>query len=247
MAMRDCFVIAPIGDDGSPTRKWSDQVLKFVITPALNKCDYTPIRADTMPTPGLITSQVIKRVVEDPLVVADLTGQNANVFYELAIRHASRKPLVQLIKKGQVLPFDVATMRTIDIDLQDPDSIEKATEELVAQVKELDEVERIDTPISSTLDLLLLAKSADEDQRTLADVLTELASVSATVRRIEKRLPNPLLEAMKNAMLGAADRHWRVQVPPVDTGSLSEQIEALTVTAIKQQSSADDPDDEPSG
>jgi len=54
-----CFVIAPIGDADSDTRKRSDQVLKHVIRPAVTGCGYVAIRADEIDKPGLITSQVI--------------------------------------------------------------------------------------------------------------------------------------------------------------------------------------------
>ena len=105
---KNCFVISPIGEPDSETRKRADQILKHVVKPAVGECGYTAVRADEIDKPGIITSQVIQRVVTDPLVVADLTERNPNVFYELAIRHALRKPLVQLIKKGEQIPFDVA-------------------------------------------------------------------------------------------------------------------------------------------
>jgi hypothetical protein len=78
-----CFVMAPIGDPESETRKWSDQVLRHVIKPATITCGYTAIRADEIDKPGMITSQVIQHVVNDPLVVADLTERNPNVFMNL--------------------------------------------------------------------------------------------------------------------------------------------------------------------
>ena len=108
-----CFVISPIGESDSDTRKRADQILRHVIKPAVEQCGYIATRADEIDQPGIITSQVIQRVVEDPLVVADLTERNPNVFYELAIRHALRKPLVQIIKKGEQIPFDVAATRTV--------------------------------------------------------------------------------------------------------------------------------------
>ena len=101
MADKACFVISPIGLPDSDTKKRSDQVLKHIIKPAVNACGYTATRADEMSEPGLITSQVIQRIVDDPLVVADLTESNPNVFYEMALRHAVKKPLVQLIAKGE--------------------------------------------------------------------------------------------------------------------------------------------------
>ena len=59
------------------------------------------------PRPGLITAQVIQNLVEWELVIADLSEHNPNVFYELAVRHALKKPIVQLIQAGQKIPFDV--------------------------------------------------------------------------------------------------------------------------------------------
>ena len=70
--------------------------VKYVIVPAVEACQYQAIRADQISEPGMITSQVIQHIVDDPPVVADLSGRNPNVFYELAIRHILRKPLVQL-------------------------------------------------------------------------------------------------------------------------------------------------------
>jgi hypothetical protein len=57
--MPDCFVIAPIGEDGSPIRARSDQIFNHVIKPVAKECGFEAIRADKIPEPGLITSQVI--------------------------------------------------------------------------------------------------------------------------------------------------------------------------------------------
>lgn len=149
MATKTCFVIAPIGEAGSDIRKRSDQVLKHVIVPAVDACGYDALRADQISEPGMITSQVIQHIVDDPLVIADLTGWNPNVFYELAIRHALRKPLIQMIKRGEQIPFDVAGTRTIYVDHKDLDSVEEAKEEIGKQVKALEkDPSNIETPIS---------------------------------------------------------------------------------------------------
>ncbi len=55
-----CFVISPIGDPDSETRKRSDQVLKHVVRPAATSCGYKAVRADEIDKPGMITSQVIQ-------------------------------------------------------------------------------------------------------------------------------------------------------------------------------------------
>ncbi len=194
MVEKHCFVIAPIGETDSETRKRSDQILKHVIAPAATKCGYTSTRADQISEPGMITSQVIQRIVDDALVIADLTERNPNVFYELAIRHAIRKPLVQLIKKGEQLPFDVAGTRTIYVDHHDLDSVEEAKNEIVAQIKALEaDSTTMETPISVSLDLQLLKQSDNPEQRSLADVLSVMSELRSVVGGVEKRLENPEL------------------------------------------------------
>lgn len=189
MALKACFVIAPIGESDSDTRKRSDQILKHVISPAVDSCGYKATRADQISEPGMITSQVIQKIVDDPLVIADLTERNPNVFYELAIRHVIRKPLVQLIKKGEQIPFDVAGTRTIHIDHHDLDSVEKAKKEIIEQIKSLEaDSSTQETPISVSLDLQLLRQSDNPEQRSLADVLSVITELRSSVLGIEKKL-----------------------------------------------------------
>ena len=192
MPKKACFVIAPIGEPESDTRKRSDQILKHVISPAAAECGYETTRADQISEPGIITSQVIQRVVDDPLVVADLSETNPNVFYELAIRHGIRKPLVQLIRKGEQIPFDVAGTRTIHVDHHDLDSVEQAKNEIVAQVRSLEkDSSTLETPISVTLDFQRLRQSDNPEQRSLADVLSVISELRTTVGGLEKRLDDP--------------------------------------------------------
>ena len=188
-----CFVIAPIGDENSETRKRSDQVLKHVIKPAASDCGYKAIRADEISEPGMITSQVIQHVVEDPLVIADLTDRNPNVFYELALRHTIKKPLVQLIRKGDNIPFDVAGMRTVPVDHHDLDSVEESRKEIVAQIKAVEKKkpEQIETPISVSLELQQLRQSDNPEQRTLADLLSTISEVRTAVSMLDKKLSSP--------------------------------------------------------
>ena len=192
MPEKKCFVISPIGEPESETRKRSDQILKHVISPSLLECGYTPTRADQISEPGMITSQVIQHIVDDQLVVADLTDRNPNVFYELAIRHAIRKPLVQLIKRGEQIPFDVAGTRTIHVDHHDLDNVEEAKKEIIAQVHSLEkDPSRLETPISVSLDLQLLKQSDNPEQRSLADVLSVISELRSSVANMEKRLESP--------------------------------------------------------
>jgi len=179
-----CFVIAPIGEDDSDIRKRSDQIFKHIIDPIATKHGYKAIRADHVEKLGSITTDLVEHLLKDPLVIADLTDHNPNVMYELAIRHAVRKPVVQLIQKGEKLPFDVAQQRTISVDHKDLDSVEAARERLSRQIGlvEKDPTE-VDSPVSIALDTSILKTSAKPVESILVEILSLLQEVRADQNR----------------------------------------------------------------
>jgi hypothetical protein len=114
--MAKCFVIGPIGEAGTAIRADADDFMKYIVTPVVTSKEFgyePPIRADNLNDPGRITSQIIKLLIDADLVIADLTGNNANVFYELSLRHAIGKPVVHMALEGTRLSFDVRDNRTI--------------------------------------------------------------------------------------------------------------------------------------
>ncbi|MEO6232747.1 MAG: hypothetical protein ABJB11_17245 [Ferruginibacter sp.] len=183
-----CFVISPIGEPDSQTRKRSDKILKFIIIPAVEKFDYEAIRADQISEPGIITSQVIQKIVESDLVIADLTDKNPNVFYELALRHAIKKPLIQIISKDDTIPFDIAATRVIRFDIQDLDSVENAKTEIANQILivKSGKVE-FDNPISISFDIKKLNESGNPEQRSIADIVQSLSEIRGIVTNLESK------------------------------------------------------------
>ncbi|MFZ2869781.1 hypothetical protein [Zavarzinia sp.] len=111
-----CFYITPIGEESSEQRAHSDLFLGNIVEPALEAFGLKVIRADTIDKPGMITRQIIEYITRARLVIADLSFHNPNVFYELALRHATRLPVVQIVRTGDSIPFDVGQIRTIRID-----------------------------------------------------------------------------------------------------------------------------------
>ena len=116
---KTCFIVSPIGSTDSEQRKHADLVLTALIEPALADLGLTAVRADQIGSPGLITSQVIDHVARAALVIADLSFANPNVYYEVALRQAARKPMVQITRASDPLPFDVGQFRTYVIDMSD--------------------------------------------------------------------------------------------------------------------------------
>lgn len=108
-----CFVITPIGGDATETRRFADGILEGVIKPILEPQNFKVIAAHQLTESGSINKQVIEHVLYADIVIANLTGLNPNVMYELAIRHTAFLPVVTIAERGTSLPFDVIDERTI--------------------------------------------------------------------------------------------------------------------------------------
>ncbi len=191
-----CFVVGPIGDEGTEARARADALLKHIIKKVLEAPPFGMVvtRADEM-EPGLITQQIIERVVNADLVVADLTDRNANALYELALRHVTRKPVVHMLLAGQKLPFDIADQRTIYYDTKDLDVADQAKEDLKKQADAvLKNPEAADNPIMAALTVLRLRDSTTSTDQALARVLTELGELREDLRIVRRTLAPPVAE-----------------------------------------------------
>jgi hypothetical protein len=154
-----CFYITPIGEEGSEQRKHSDLFFHSIIEPVVEKFKLQLVRADKISKPGLITNQIIEYLLKSKIVIADLSYHNPNVFYEIAIRHICRKPIVQIKRALDNIPFDIQQVRTISIDTTDiytlVPKIETYKSEIASQIRSaLENPELVDSPLTQHYDYL---------------------------------------------------------------------------------------------
>lgn len=189
VALRRCFVVSAFGANSEEQLRHK-QVLRHLVRKVLGT-RFHVIRADEIDDEGLITNQIIEHLLEDDLVVADLTGLNPNVFYEVAVRHAARKPIVHLITAGEEIPFDVANMRAVPYALDDPDALEAAQEELARKVRAIEEADWVaaPNPISAAREVFLLQESEQPEIKAAGDVLGAVGALRDEVRTLARRIP----------------------------------------------------------
>jgi hypothetical protein len=181
---KKCFVISPIGTEGSPERERADTVLKYLIKKALSP-EFDVIRADDDTNPGAITPRIVQSILEADLVIADITGSNANVFYELAIAHGYRKPTVHLQESSEHPPFDIKDMRILAYDTTNPGRLEKAQESLKAFVASaLQNPEAIETPLRTAHQFEAARASGDVVAQTNVQVMEAIEDLRTEVRSI---------------------------------------------------------------
>jgi len=115
-----CFVLMPFGrkPDTTGVSIDFDAVYRQLIAPAIQDAELEPIRADEEMAGGIVHKPMFERLILCEYAVADLTLANANVFYELGVRHAVRPySTVLLFASGTRLPFDVQLDRALPYHL----------------------------------------------------------------------------------------------------------------------------------
>lgn len=102
-----CFTIMPFSD-------WFQDYYEHIYVPAIEAADLKSCRADDLYRPGTIVQDIWDYTKSAKLVLADLTGRNPNVFYELGLAHALAKPVILLSETIDEVPFDLRALRVIE-------------------------------------------------------------------------------------------------------------------------------------
>jgi hypothetical protein len=111
---KDCFIIMPISEtEGYPTGHFK-HVYDNIISPSCEMAGYKPLRADEVKATNLIHLDILKKLIETPIAICDLSSRNPNVLFELGIRQAFDKPVVLIQEAGTPKIFDIAPLRYLE-------------------------------------------------------------------------------------------------------------------------------------
>lgn len=209
-----CFVLMPFGQKPTTAGKIIDfdAVYHDLIEPAIRAADLEPIRADEEMAGGIIHKPMFERLILCEYAVADLTTANANVFYELGLRHAVRPSSTILLfaKNTGQLPFDVAPLRSIPYEIGadgKPDQIATITPILAERFQEARK-HMTDSPVYQLVD------GFPDIQRLKTDVFRDRVTYSERVKQRLAEARRQGLEAVR-----AIEQALSQQTKIIDTES----------------------------
>ncbi|MEX5218025.1 MAG: DUF4071 domain-containing protein [Nitrospira sp.] len=183
-----CFVLMPFGK--KPDLAGSiidfDAVYQSLIAPAVSESGLEPLRADEEMTGGIIHKPMYERLILCEYAVADLTTANANVFYELGLRHAVRPwSTVLLFAEGGRLPFDVAPLRAMPYRLTPEGTPQNVDVTKAALVKRLVEARRTaseDAKAATDSPIYQLIENFPDIDHTKTDVFRDRVRYSTELK-----------------------------------------------------------------
>lgn len=118
-----------------PFGQWMDSYYREIYVPAIREAGLEAVRADELFSTGSVIEQIWEQISRAKILLADLTGKNANVFYELGLAHAANKPVVFTTGQLEDVPFDLRHLRVAVYDIRDPSWGEKLKSTLAIYLK----------------------------------------------------------------------------------------------------------------
>ena len=180
-----CFTIMPFGG-------WFDAYYTNIFCPAIQDAGLTPRRADDLYRPSAIVHDIWAYTKTAKLILADLTGKNPNVFYELGLAHAIAKPAILITESMADVPFDLRALRVIEYDKNSPAWGELLRQKITSSIREV-----IASPLQSVLPSFLEVdtsapkRSVSENQKEMLEIKQELELVRNQMRQLAGRSSPP--------------------------------------------------------
>lgn len=166
----ECFVIMPISSQIGYEEGHFQLVYEDIIQPSIEATGMSSYRADETNNTNLIHLDILRRVIETPIAVCDMSSKNPNVFYELGMRQAFDMPTVLIKDDVTDTPFDISSLRYVTYNkvMKHRDVI-SVTKELSKAIDETYKKRDDRSEINSLIRLMELANPAKINKVELSD------------------------------------------------------------------------------
>jgi len=206
---RDCFVIMEFGKKDTEEYLRQRSIYEDIIKPAVDESGlgYTCRRADEIMRPGSVIKDIVNSIRNADVVIADLTGQNPNVFYELGVRHSLRGRTIMLTQTMEDVPFDLRNYRVIQYIPDSPAGFRQVTKQIRENLQQLAQDDRIfDSPVLDSLPPKTREKLDEriEPQTPQERLALDIQAVRTTVEGLGRRLDDDILPRLTAAGKGSA-------------------------------------------
>ena len=188
-----CFIIMPFGKkkDSEGNEINFDEVYKLLIHPAIDAAEMDPVRADEETVNGIIHKPMYERLILCDYAVADLTTANANVFYELGIRHAVKPyTTITIFASGSKLPFDLNAVRCLPYDYDKEKrltNIEKNVDELTQKLTNAKKQKATDSPVYQLVDGISFQNSVAHEK---TDIFRDIVKYNNELKTLLRQARN---------------------------------------------------------
>lgn len=112
MDKKSVFIITPLGDKNSKIREDAEDIIAEV-EKCVTELGYS-LHLPNENQAGSIMTHIIEHIIMDDLIIANITGLNPNVMYELGICHCLKKPTICIKEKSEIFPFDIKDDRIVE-------------------------------------------------------------------------------------------------------------------------------------
>jgi hypothetical protein len=223
---RDCFVIMPFSATASCTEDEWTQIFEQVLKPAVESAGLDYVCRRSVATRGNIIGAILQDLNDSYVILADLTDRNANVFYELGVRHAIKDRSILISQKKEDIPFDLQAYAYHVYGWKTPQERQALADKIRQLLVEMDSSpDRPDNPVS---DFLKVRRSAETEVEAVtitpaeATVAQPLAGPASDGVDIQK-LVETLMERNRPQDARTIYRLTRVELMPV----INETLKSL--------------------
>ena len=225
-----CFTIMPFGG-------WFDSYYEAIYVPAIKAAGLEPCRADDLYRPSTIIHDIWSYTQSAKLVLADLSGKNANVFYELGLAHALAKPAILVTESMEDVPFDLRALRVLEYNKNEPRWGEVLREKITTSIQEI-----LRAPLQSVLPAFLTVKpesktkAVSEQEKNFLELKREIDLLRNEVARsrmsVRPRISSLVdatarLETYMSRGIPEAEIVERLSMMGAPRGWVMEQIEKM--------------------